>query len=144
MATTVEIQGNFDRQDGNSSVSGVLKFTLTKRDYDGLALIEPSTQTVSLDANGEFDGLLLWPNSRGVEGSGYRVEYTPEGGKTEELSKSLFVPETGGPHHLTWLLKAEQVAAAARIGKVIPTTLADYNARAANGSLVDALYLIEG
>lgn len=143
MATTVELQGNFDRQDGTDRVAGTLYLTLNRRDFDGDTMIEPGVQQIDLDTAGRFAGVRVWPNDRGRTKSRYRLEYLPAGGSRRELIEAeLFVPETGGPHNLSDLLLASAVARDSRIDRIIPITATDFAARQSAGTLSDALYLI--
>ena len=144
MVDTVEIRGNFDRQSGLSEVAGTLTFTLDKRDFDGTTIVEAEAQTVQLDENGEFTGLMVWPNDRGRMGSRYKVDFTPGGGKPVTISAKLFVPETGGPHELGDLLVASELAALAKLAAITSITQAQFDARQAAGTLAsNTLYLVE-
>lgn len=145
MVTTVEIIGNFDRQDGSSAVTGTLYFTLSQRDFDGPTLIEPVQQAVPLDGEGSFAGVRLWPNDRGRMNSTYRVEYLPGGASNREvIDKALFVPESGGPHDLSDLLTASAVARKSGLDRIVPISAEDFATRMDAGTLADALYLVEG
>lgn len=145
MLTTVEIKGNFDRQDGESTVTGTLYFTLSHRDFDGTTVIEPTQQAVPLDQEGEFAGIRLWPNERGRANSSYRVEYLAAGASRREvIEKAMFVPEAAEPLDLADLLLASTVARAGGIDRIISLTAEAFAERQSAGSLVDALYLIEG
>ncbi|MDO5704442.1 MAG: hypothetical protein Q4G49_05120 [Paracoccus sp. (in: a-proteobacteria)] len=145
MLTTVEIKGNFDRQDGVSSVSGTLFFTLSQRDFDGSTVIEPAVQAVPLDGEGEFSGVRLWPNERGRMGSTYRVEYQKEGAaKPDLIEAALFVPDADAPLDLADLLMANTIARESRLSRIIPISAEVFVQRQEAGTLVDALYLVEG
>lgn len=145
MVQTVEINGNFDKQNGASAVSGKLYFTLNKRDFDGPTIIEPIAQAVELDDAGAFSGLALWPNDRGRTNSAYLVEYMAMGSSRKEvIAKTLFVPESTVPHQLSDLILASDLASSIRVDRVIPISAADYEQRLTAGTLQDALYLVEG
>ncbi|MCQ0969092.1 hypothetical protein MLD63_01410 (plasmid) [Paracoccus sp. TK19116] len=145
MIQTVQINGNFDRQDGTSAVSGELFFTLSKRDFDGATIVEPITQAVTLDADGAFAGVTMWPNDRGRSNSRYIVEYLPEGAARRELiTKTMFVPEAGGPHELSDLLLAANLATSLNLDRVVRISSSDYDQRLSAGTLTDGLYLVEG
>ena len=145
MIQTVHINGNFDRQDGTSAVAGELFFTLSRRDFDGPTIVEPVTQPVKLDADGAFEGLSLWPNDRGRSNSRYVVEYQPEGSaRREVITKALFVPEAGGPHELSDLLLAANLAGSLHLDRVVRISATDYDKRLNAGTLNDGLYLVEG
>ncbi|MDO5631778.1 MAG: hypothetical protein Q4G22_08065 [Paracoccus sp. (in: a-proteobacteria)] len=145
MLTTVELKGNFDRQDGVSSVSGTLIFTLSQRDFDGSTVIEPAAQTVPLDGEGEFTGVRLWPNERGRMGSTYRVEYQKAGAaKPDLIEPALFVPDSAAPLDLADLLLMNTVARETRLSRIIPISADVFAQRQQAGTLVEALYLVEG
>ena len=144
MVATVEISGNFDRQDGRNTVTGTLYFTLSKRDFDGTTVIEPVQQDVELDGEGRF-AVQLWPNDRGRTGSTYLVEYLPAGGrKREVLDPALFVPEASASHDLSDLLLASSLAQNSKIARIVPITAEEFAAKQSAGTLTDALYLVEG
>lgn len=143
MALTVEVRGDFDWQDGESSVLGTLYFTLTKRDYDGSTVIEPREQSVALNAAGEFTGVQLWPTDRGRSGARYKVEFQAANrARREVLHAGIVVPELGGPHQLASLMELTDAIVAARIPTLITMTQAQYDAALTDGTLTDGLYLV--
>lgn len=144
MAETVQLAGDFDWQDGDSSVTGTLFFTLTKRDFDGPVIIEPREQQVTLDSEGEFTGLDLWPNDRGRAGSRYKVEFMPgDSNRKVSIHNGIIVPEHGGPHQLGSLLELADSLAASRIAGFSTMTQSQFDERQAAGTLTDGLYLID-
>lgn len=144
MAETVQLAGDFDWQDGESSVTGKLSFTLTKRDFDGPVIIEPRPQEITLDAEGEFSGLQVWPNDRGRSGSRYKVDFTPAGTtRPVAIHSGIIVPELGGPHQLGDLLELADTLAATKIQVLVTMTEAAFEAARIAGSLADGLYLVK-
>ena len=145
MVQTVQINGNFDKQDGTSAVAGKLIFTLNKRDFDGTTIIEPTAQYVTLDDEGAFFGVTLWPNDRGRTNSRYIVEYqAAESSGKEIIAEQLFVPEIEGPHELSDLIVSSHLATTLNLDRVVRISADTYDQRLHAGTLSDGLYLVEG
>ena len=89
-------------------------FRLDKEDADrdGAHLIPPAEIRVAADADGEAT-VTLWPNDRGVVGSGYRVTVEVlgvvdgRGAKTVYDYGMIYVSEDGGPYNLSSMVFLE-------------------------------------
>jgi hypothetical protein len=75
--TVVPVKVTAKRADGTPIANAKVRFTLTVPDTDG-QLVVPTRYAGVTDVNGEAT-LNVWPNTRGVNGSQYRVEITGEG-----------------------------------------------------------------
>lgn len=144
MVTTVQLSGNFGLQDGTEATNRTVIFTLSGIDHDGQETIEPKRQVIDLDANGEFSGAMLWPNSRGVKGTTYKVELGGQNGTApRKIFDKLYVAEGSSTLNLAELI-ALGTAAGQITSRFVSVTQAQYQSALAAGTLIEgALYLVE-
>jgi hypothetical protein len=81
---------------GNALPNGRVRFELTAPDVDG-GIVVPQAASVSLDVNGE-GSIALWPNSRGTQGTQYRVEIYDRKNRLQESALAT-VPQANCDLH---------------------------------------------